>query len=223
MSMTDRASGLFITFEGIDGCGKSTQMKLLVERLRSAGHDVVETVEPGGTSVGGQIRRVLLDARNQEISPTTELFLYFASRAQNVDEVIRPALEEGRIVISDRYTDSMMVYQGVARGLGERVVADLHRLACRGVDPDLTIYLDIDLETSLARAASRNEKLTGDEAVETRMDEQSVEFYGKVREGYALLAGREPGRFCVIDGGRGVASIADDIWTAVSARIGDAR
>jgi dTMP kinase len=110
---------LFITFEGIDGCGKSTQMRLLIDRLRASGLDVVETVEPGGTSVGAQIRRVLLDARNQEISPVTELLLYFASRAQNVEERIRPAIERGQIVVSDRYTDSTMVYQGIARGLGE--------------------------------------------------------------------------------------------------------
>jgi dTMP kinase len=212
---------LFITFEGIDGCGKSTQMRLLIDRLRASGLDVVETVEPGGTSVGAQIRRVLLDARNQEISPVTELLLYFASRAQNVEERIRPAIERGQIVVSDRYTDSTMVYQGIARGLGEQIVGDLHRLACGGLDPNLTIYLDIDLATSLARAAARNSALTGDEAVETRMDEQSEGFYRRVRGGYEVLASREPERFRVIDGGRDVEAIAADIWSAVQQKIGD--
>jgi dTMP kinase len=215
MSMTEPgARGAFITFEGIDGCGKSTQMRLLIERLRAGGHDVVETVEPGGTAIGAQIRRVLLDAKNQEISSTTELLLYFASRAQNVDEVIRPAVAAGQIVVSDRFTDSTMVYQGFARGLGEQVVADLHRVACRGLDPDLTIYLDIDVETSLARAHSRNEELTGDSAVETRMDEQSTAFYREVRNGYEVLAGREA-RYRRIAGTGSVDTVAEAVWAAV--------
>ena len=215
--MTETAGrGAFITFEGIDGCGKSTQMRKLIERLRAAGHDVVQTVEPGGTAIGSQIRRVLLDARNQEISSTTELLLYFASRAQNVDQVIRPAVEAGRIVVSDRFTDSTMVYQGFARGLGEQIVADLHRVACRDLDPDLTIYLDIDVETSLARARSRNEALTGEQAVETRMDEQSTAFYREVRNGYEVLAGREA-RYRRIDGARPVEDVAEDVWAAVEA------
>ncbi len=219
MSMTKPRRGLFVTFEGIDGCGKSTQMRLLIDRLRASGHEVVETVEPGGTSIGRQIRRVLLDARNQEIAPTTELLLYFASRAQNVDEVIRPAVDAGRIVVSDRYTDSTMVYQGFARGLGEQVVADLHRVACRGMDPDITIYLAIDLDTSLGRARARNDQVIGESAVETRMDEQSANFYRKVCEGYELLAAREP-RYRKIDANRAVETIATDVWTAVAKQLG---
>jgi dTMP kinase len=218
MSTTEAGRGLFVTFEGIDGCGKSTQMRLLIDRLRAEGHDVVETVEPGGTPIGKQIRRVLLDARNQEISATAELLLYFASRAQNVDQVIRPAVEAGHIVVSDRYTDSTMVYQGIARGLGEQVVADLHRVACRGMDPDLTIYLDIDLDTSLTRARRRNHELTGEDAVETRMDEQSTAFYRRVREGYERLAGRES-RYRRIDGNRPVEAVAADVWAAVSPEV----
>ena len=221
MSTTKPKPGLFITFEGIDGCGKSTQMRLLIGRLREAGFDVVETVEPGGTSVGVQIRRVLLDARNQEILPITELLLYFASRAQNVEERIRPAIANGQIVVSDRYTDSTMVYQGFARGLGEQIVADLHRVACGGLNPDLTIYLDIDLATSLTRAAARNSALTGDEAIETRMDEQSAEFYRRVRDGYEALAAREPERFRVIGGGGKAEAVAADIWDAVRQKIGE--
>lgn len=214
--MTDPArTGLFLTFEGIDGCGKTTQMRLLIGRLRDEGVQVVETVEPGGTAIGAQIRRVLLDSKNREISPTTELLLYFASRAQNVEEVIRPAIRAGQVVVSDRYTDSTMVYQGVARGLGEKVVSDLHRIACGGLDPDLTIYIDIDLANSLNRARSRNETLTGAEAVETRMDEQSTEFYRCVRQGYGQLAREHPRRFRVIDGNRDIDAIAADIWDVV--------
>ena len=209
------ARGLFLTFEGLDGCGKTTQMGLLVSRLRREGYGVEETVEPGGTAIGQQIRRILLDAANQEISPLTELLLYFASRAQNIEERIRPAIEAGRIVVSDRYTDSTMVYQGFGRELGERVVADLHRIACRGLNPDLTIYLDMDLETGLARARARNDSLEGQRAIETRMDEQAEEFYRRVRKGYETLAAREPQRFRVIDAGRQVDAIAADVWMAV--------
>jgi dTMP kinase len=211
--------GVFITFEGIDGCGKTTQIERLVKRLRAEGYEVEETVEPGGTPVGRQIRRILLDFRNQELSPRTELLLYFASRAQNVDQRIRPALEHGRIVVSDRYTDSTLVYQGIARGLGEDVVARLHEIACGDVHPDLTICLDISLETSLERARARNRELTGDRAVETRMDEQSTEFYRSVREGYRELAGREPARFRIVDGGGDVNEVAAAVWTTVADKL----
>ena len=214
------ARGWFITFEGIDGCGKTTQMRRLARRLREEGYQVEETIEPGGTRIGKQIRRILLDTANQEISPATELLLYFASRAQNVSQRIRPALAAGKIVLSDRYTDSTMVYQGFARGLGEEVVAALERIACRGLKPDLTIYLDIDLETGLARARVRNDSREGREAAETRMDEQSREFYQRVREGYRRLAGREPGRFRVIDGRRDADAVAADVWAAVEEWLG---
>jgi len=214
------ARGWFITFEGIDGCGKTTQMRRLARRLREEGYQVEETIEPGGTRIGKQIRRILLDTANQEISPATELLLYFASRAQNVSQRIRPALAAGKIVLSDRYTDSTMVYQGFARGLGEEVVAALERIACRGLKPDLTIYLDIDLETGLARARARNDSREGREAAETRMDEQSREFYQRVREGYRRLAGREPGRFRVIDGRRDADAVAADVWAAVEEWLG---
>ena len=169
--------GRFITFEGLDGSGKTTQMRLLAERLKGLGHDVLVTVEPGGTAIGEQIRRILLDTSNTALRPTAELLLYFASRAQNVEEVVFPAIAGGRIVVCDRFTDSTMVYQGFGRGLGEEVVTALDRIACRGLKPDLTIYLDIDLETSLARARARNRTIEGERAVETRMDVQSAEFY----------------------------------------------
>src|ERR1051326_3189217 len=136
--------GLFITFEGPEGSGKSTQLNLLAGRLRDARLDPLETQEPGGTAIGTQIRRVLLDPNNRDLCPTAELLLMFASRAQNVDQCILPALSAGRIVLSDRFTDSTLVYQGVGRGLGAELVYELDRIACRGLVPDLTVVIDID-------------------------------------------------------------------------------
>ncbi len=161
--------GRFITFEGIDGCGKTTQLRMLAQWLRERGQDVVETVEPGGTAIGRQIRKILLDPANADLRPRAELLLYFASRAQNVDEVIRPALEAGRTVLCDRFTDSTLVYQGCGRGLDTEVVRDLDRIACRGLMPDITILIDIDIETSLARARRRNERAGPDES---RIDDE---------------------------------------------------
>ncbi len=211
MSMTEPARrGLFITFEGGDGCGKSTQMRLLAERLRTERHSVVETVEPGGTRIGAQIRRILLDSANQELCPMAELLLYFASRAQNVEETIRPALAAGSIVLADRFTDSTMAYQGFGRGLGDDVVTALDRIACRGLAPDLTILIDIDLDTSLARARQRNL-----DATESRMDSQAAEFHRRVREAYLQMASRETRRFRVIDGRGDIESVARSVREAV--------
>jgi dTMP kinase len=207
---------LFITFEGIDGSGKTTQMRLLAGRLRAAGHPVVENAEPGGTPIGVQIRRILLDARNQELCPTAELLLYFASRAQAVDELVRPALGEGKIVLSDRWTDSTLVYQGCGRGFGADTVRALDRIACRGLVPDLTLIVDIDLETSLARARQRN---TAAESSETRMDEQSFDFHRRVRDAYHALAAQEPARVRLVDGRAGVEPVAREIWEIVSRHV----
>lgn len=203
---------LFLTFEGMDGSGKTTQMRLLAERLRERGRDVLETAEPGGTRIGIEIRRILLDAANQELGPTAEMLLYFACRAQNVDEWIMPALAAGRIVLSDRFTDSTLVYQGCGRGLGSETVLTLDRIACRGLIPDLTLLIDIDAETSLARAHARNRAA---QHSETRMDEQSVAFHRQVYEAYHALAAREPRRFRIVDGRAAIESIADEIWKAV--------
>jgi dTMP kinase len=207
---------LFITFEGIDGSGKSTQMRLLGERLRGAGMPVVENAEPGGTPIGVQIRRILLDAKNQELCPTAELLLYFASRAQAVDELVRPALAKGAIVLSDRWTDSTLVYQGCGRGLGADTVLALDRIACRGLVPDLTLIVDIDLETSLARARVRNTRMRSSE---TRMDEQSLEFHRKVRDAYHALAAQQPERIRLVDGRASVKAVAHNIWEIVSRHV----
>ena len=201
--------GLFVNFEGGDGCGKTTQMRLLAARLKSLGCAVLETTEPGGTRIGAQIRRILLDSANQELRPTAELLLYFASRAQNVEEVILPALAEGQIVLTDRFTDSTLAYQGFGRGLGEEVVTDLARIACRGLAPDVTLLIDIDLETSLSRARQRNL-----DPIESRMDEQAVEFHRRVREAYLAMAAKEPQRFRVVDGRGDVDSVAEAVWSA---------
>ena len=191
-------------------------MRLLGERLRAVGHEVVQNAEPGGTRIGVQIRRILLDARNQELCPTAELLLYFASRAQAVDELVRPALAAHKIVLSDRWTDSTLVYQGCGRGLGADTVRTLDRISCRGLAPDLTLIVDIDLETSLARARRRN---TAAESSETRMDEQSLEFHTRVRDAYHALAAQEPQRVHLVDGRANIDTVARQIWEIVSRHV----
>ena len=204
--------GVFITFEGPEGSGKSTQLRLLGKKLRGQNRPVLETAEPGGTPIGLQIRRVLLDAKNQELCPTAELLLMFAARAQNVDQAILPALANGQVVLCDRFTDSTLVYQGAARGLGAEVVYDVDRIACRGLVPDLTLVIDIDVETGLARAHQRNQRT---QDVETRLDEQSLELHRKVRAAYHQLAEDESKRVKLIDGSREEEQVAQAVLTAV--------
>jgi dTMP kinase len=208
--------GRFITFEGIDGSGKTTQMRLLVQRLQAQDRDVLEAVEPGGTAVGRQIRRILLDSANQDLRPTTELLLYFASRAQNVEQCILPALSAEKIVLCDRFTDSTLAYQGYARGLGAETVLALDRIACHGLTPDLTLLIDLDLDTALARARVRN---AGGAADETRMDDQSREFHRKVREAYLALAKQHADRFRVVDGRGTPEEIARRVWESVAPHV----
>ena len=210
MSTTKR--GLFITFEGPEGSGKSTQLRRLAARLRTEGRTVVETAEPGGTAIGMQIRRVLLDAKNHELRPTTELLLMFAARAQNVDELVLPALSRGEIVLCDRFTDSSLVYQGAARGLGADVVYEVDRIACRGLVPDLTIVVDIATELGLERARTRNQNT---QDVETRLDEHAVDFHRKVRDAYLQLAADEPNRVKLIDGSGSEEDVEKEVWSAV--------
>jgi len=212
--------GLFITFEGPEGSGKSTQLKLLGKRLRGLNHAVLETAEPGGTPIGVQIRRVLLDAKNQELSPTAELLLMFAARAQNVDQWILPALASGKIVLCDRFTDSTLVYQGTGRGLGAEIVYEVDRIACRGLIPDLTLVIDIDVETGLARARRRNERSIDPE---TRIDDQSVEFHRTIRDAYHRLAEDEPRRVHLIDGSRPENTVSEDVMAQVIALLATPR
>jgi dTMP kinase len=215
MSTTETGRGLFVTFEGTDGSGKTTQIQRLVARLNTSGRSVIVTAEPGGPPIGQQIRRILLDPANGALCARAEMLLYFASRAQNVDECILPALAAGKVVVCDRFTDSTFVYQGAGRGLGEDVVRDLHRIACGTLQPHLTIYLDIDLETSLARAKARNRKHDGPD--ESRMDEQSIEFHRAVRAGYLALAAREPDRVKVVDASGSPELVEQLVWAQVAA------
>ena len=212
--------GTFITFEGTEGSGKSTQLKMLAASLRADGHEVVETQEPGGTPVGVQIRHVLLSAENRELCPTAELLLMFASRAQNVDQLILPALAAGHVVLCDRFTDSTLAYQGTARGLGAEVVYELDRIACRGLVPNLTLLIDIDAETGLERARRRNDR-TRD--ADTRMEQQAVAFHRKVREAYRQLAAEDPRRVRLIDGARSREAVAADVWNAVGSLLVSAK
>jgi dTMP kinase len=210
-----KGRGLFITFEGTEGSGKSTQMHLLIERLRGSGCTVVENQEPGGTSIGKQIRRILLDPAHQELASITELLLMFASRTQAAAEIIMPALELGHIVVSDRFTDSTLAYQGEARGLGFGTVLELHQLALGSLLPDLTICIRIDVETGLARAQNRNVK-SPEDASQSRLDRQALEFHRRVSQGYERIAALEPQRFRIIDGEGDRATVAERIWAEVS-------
>jgi dTMP kinase len=199
--------GKFITFEGLDGTGKSTQLKRLAAALRAAGHKVVETREPGGTATGEKIRKMLLDSATEGLSPLAEMALMFASRAQHIAEVILPAVERGEIVLCDRFTDSTEAYQGGGRKLGSKAVLELHRVLCGDLCPDLTILLDNDLGKSIGRARRRNEKAAeharkaGKQEIEdeNRFERQNRAFFARVREGYAAIARREPGRVVVVD------------------------
>jgi dTMP kinase len=191
-------------------------MHRLAERLRAAGRTVLETVEPGGPPIAQKIRRILLDAANQELSPAAEILLYFASRAQNVDEWILPALKRGEIVLSDRFTDSSLVYQGAGRSLGADTVINLDRIACRGLKPDLTILVDVDAEASLARARARN---VAHPHCETRMDDQSLDFHRRVYAAYHALAEAEPERVKIVNGQQDIDAIERDVWQIVSAYV----
>ncbi len=199
--------GKFITFEGLDGTGKSTQMRKLAAKLRAAGYKVVETREPGGTATGEKIRRVLLDSATEGLSPLAEMALMFASRAQHIAEVIQPALDHGQIVLCDRFTDSTEAYQGSGRKLGSEAVLELHRLLCGGLQPDLTILLDSDPAMSVGRARRRNRRASHQStknaskhhADENRFEQQNRAFFARVHEGYLAIAAREPDRVVKVD------------------------
>ena len=185
---------------------------MLAERMRRLGYTVLESQEPGGTPIGQQIRRVLLNSANQELEPTTELLLMFAARAQNVDQWIRPALEAGHIVVSDRFTDSTLAFQGAGRGLGRDLVIQVDAIACRGVKPDLTICVTIELDRGLDRAQARNIET---QAIETRLDDEARDFHQRALDEYRRIATTEPDRFKLVDGGRPVEVVAEDVWALV--------
>ncbi len=198
----------FITFEGPDGSGKTTQVRALYEALVAAGHDVLLTREPGGTEIGDQIRRVLHDVHNTAMLPNTEILLYSASRAQLVGQVIRPALERGQIVLCDRYADSTLAYQGYGHGIDLALLQTITFFATGGLKPDLTICLDLPVEEGLRRkwAAYR----VGQSEL-NRMDRKELAFHQRVRDGYLQMAAHEPERWLVLDASRSIEAIRDDI------------
>ncbi|MFC1927518.1 dTMP kinase [Chloroflexota bacterium] len=198
--------GLFITFEGGEGCGKSTQSKLLLKKLEQNNIPAVLTHEPGGTALGNDLRRTLKRKQDSSISPQAELFLLAASRAQLVAEVIRPALEEGKVVLCDRFTHSTMVYQGYGRGLDFTAIKMVNNMATRHLNPDLIILLDIAPEQGLARKRS----------LKDRFELEDLSFHRRVREGYVKMAAAEPDRWLVIDASLPKAKIAEIIWDRVS-------
>lgn len=216
--MTEPHRGFFLSFEGTEGSGKTTQMRILVERLRHLGYAVTANQEPGATTIGTQIRRILLDPAHNEMAPMTELLLMFASRAQAAAEIILPALQRGEIVISDRFTDSTLAYQGEARRLGFETVLETHRLALGSLLPNLTVCVAIDVKTGLARAHKRNERSDQD-ANEARLDQQSLEFHRRVANGYRKIAKLEPQRFQIISGEGSPEEVANRIWEAVNRRL----
>jgi dTMP kinase len=197
------ARGKFITFEGLDGSGKSTQLEKLARSLRHYGLSVTVTREPGGTTTGEKIREVLLHSATSGLSPFTEMALMFASRAQHVQEIILPALAEGRIVLCDRFTDSTEAYQGGGRKLGTKPVLQLHQILCGNLQPDLTILLDNDVALSVERARRRNLKRKAGrsekERDENRFEQENRAFFGRVRHAYLALAHREPQRVHVVN------------------------
>jgi dTMP kinase len=194
--------GRFITFEGLDGTGKSTQLRKLAAALREAGHKVVETREPGGTATGEKIRKVALDSGTAGLAPLAEMALMFASRAQHIAEVIEPGLAAGTIVLCDRFTDSTEAYQGSGRKLGSQAVLELHRVLCGNLQPDLTLLLDSNPHLSVSRARRRNKrdsKAAGRTHDENRFEQETRAFFGRVREGFAAIARREPARVVTVD------------------------
>jgi len=196
--VSPHSRGKFITFEGLDGCGKSTQLERLAKALRAEKLPLVVTREPGGTATGEKIRQMLLDTSTAGLSPLAELALMFASRAQHIREVIQPALADGRIVLCDRFTDSTEAYQGGGRKLGSEPVLTLHRVLCGDLQPDLTILMDSDVATSVERARRRNQANSRG-SDENRFEQESRAFFGRVRNAYLAIATREPKRVAVVD------------------------
>jgi dTMP kinase len=204
--------GVFITFEGPEGSGKTTQIGLLADHLRSAGHDVLTTREPGGTSIGDQIRTVLLDVDNAAMAFEAEILLFSAARAQLVGQAIRPALARGTIVLSDRYADSTIAYQGYGRGLDLDALRQITSFATGDLTPDLTIYLDLSVEEGLDRKQRVETRSTREW---NRLDQETVEFHRRVRRGYLALAAAEPDRWIIFDAFPSIEDVQGKIQKAV--------
>lgn len=207
----------FITFEGIEGCGKTTQIRRLATHLEARGYSLVLTREPGGCPIADQIRSILLDAANSAMKPMAELFLYAAARAQHIAEVIAPALAAEKIVLCDRFTDATLAYQGYGRELNRALIMELNRMATGGLRPDLTILLDCPVTVGLGRATARISGMEGEK--EERFERESLQFHERVREGYRQLASQESDRFIIIDGSQSITAAEKAVREAVLDRL----
>ncbi|MGB7264088.1 MAG: dTMP kinase [Terracidiphilus sp.] len=212
--------GVFITLEGLDGSGKTTQIKRLAAWLTRRGMEPVVLRQPGGTAIGDRIREVLLDSRSAGVAPMTEMALMFADRAQAIAEVIQPALDAGKVVVCDRFTDSTEAYQGGGRELGSQVVLELHRLVCGGLQPDLTLLLLPSFEASLARARHRNNRVEAETGKdEGRFESEQDAFFRRVWEKYHEIARREPERVVLIEGDLTIDEVHEQIIESVAERV----
>ena len=200
--------GLFITLEGIDGTGKSTQYRRLLSYLKQLGYSVCATREPGGTRVGEQIRRILLDSSSKTMTALAELVLMYAARAQHLEEVVRPALDRGQVVMSDRFNDASMAYQGYGRKLGTKIVRALDRIVCGMTQPDLTLVLDLAPKVALKRAQGRELRRSSRRG---RFEAESLKFHEHVRRGYLAIARQEPKRVKVVKADRHVDEVQSEI------------
>lgn len=211
----NRVTAMFITFEGIEGSGKTTQIRHAMEFLKKKGKDCVMTREPGGTITGQKIRSILLDPENNGMDPSTELLLYLADRVEHVNKIINPALSAGKTVLCDRYYDATIAYQGYARGLNMDLLDKLHKLIIHDLKPDITILLDLDPETGLSRAWKqiKEGKRAG---FETRFEKETLDFHDKVRKGYLELARIEAKRFIIVDASKDENQVKNDIIKALS-------
>ncbi len=207
--------GKFITFEGIDGSGKSTQLRMLAGDLRARGVDFITTHEPGGTPLGRRLREAFLETE-ETVAPIAELLLFAADRAQHVELMIRPALAEGRIIFSDRYADATFAYQGAGRGFAEESVKQVIELATGGLKPDLTLFFDITIECAIKRMSERDTS----EAIKNRMDLETAEFYTRVREAYHGIAKREPDRFKMLDANGSVDDTHSEVVAIITKFLG---
>lgn len=212
--------GLFITFEGIEGSGKSTLLYNVAAAMRRSGHDPVMTREPGGTSLGVALRKVLLDPEMEKICSMAELMLFAADRAQHVEQVILPALEAGQIVLCDRYSDATIAYQGHGRGLPIEDITAVDRQARKGTAPHMTVLLDLPVQTGLLRARARNDEAS--DSSESRIDEEEMAFHKRVGEGYLMLAGSQPERFLVLDATEKPERLEELVMAEIRSRFPDA-
>ncbi|MCU1306436.1 MAG: thymidylate kinase [Acidobacteriaceae bacterium] len=211
--------GKFITFEGLDGCGKTTQLEKLATVLKREGHDVVITREPGGTAIGEKIRAVLLDSRTAGLAPLAELALMFASRAQQIHQVILPALKQGKFVLCDRFTDSSEAYQGGGRQLGSKAVLQLHKVLCGDLQPDLTILMISDAATVHRARKREDRKRDAGKSDEGRFEMEAAEFFDRVLKAYLAIAKRKPSRVVKVNAGQSIAAVHHEIMKAFRKRV----